>query len=105
MKYLTVIWAILILAMSCFPCMDSNEAYAQSPASTVQADELHHQDEQGEDHCAPMCDCNCCGIVKLVFQIKQLEEPQHIQQIPSLSPYVEPGAATPSFPFWHPPRV
>ena len=105
MKYLTVVWAILILALACFPCMDSGISVAQGFATTVQADDLHQDGAQDDDLCTPLCDCNCCGGVKVAFQVTLLPEPLDLQHNAFLSTYLEQGAATPSFPFWHPPRV
>jgi hypothetical protein len=107
MKHLTVIWATFILALACIPCMDGGETFAQSVGTTVQADDLHHDEAQGEEQelCTPLCDCNCCGGIKVTFHAPQLMEPQHSQQGVYLSTHVQHGAVSPSFPFWHPPRV
>jgi hypothetical protein len=103
MKYLTVIWATFILALACIPCMDGDEIFVQSLGTTVQADDVHHDETQ--ELCTPLCDCNCCGGIKVAFHVTQLMESQHSQQDIYLSTYVEPGANKPSFSFWHPPQV
>mgnify|MGYP005753841777 CR=1 FL=1 len=105
MKYLTVIWAFVMLAMACLPCTDEGTALAQSEVTTVQANDLHQDGAQGEDLCSPLCECNCCGGIKVAFHAPQLPELHELQYIPSLSTYLEPGAVTPAFPFWHPPQV
>ncbi|TPE46201.1 DUF6660 family protein [Pontibacter mangrovi] len=105
MKHLTVLWAMLILALSCLPCMDGSAAFAEGHATTVQADEHHRDDAQDEDMCTPLCECHCCGGIKVAFHAPFMPVPQVVQLTASPGAYVARSAANPSFPFWHPPRV
>ncbi|MCJ8167349.1 hypothetical protein MKJ04_21085 [Pontibacter sp. E15-1] len=105
MKYLTLIWGILILAMSCLPCTDSGAAYAQDRPTTVQADDLHHDDAQDADLCSPLCECNCCGGITLATHVPKLPAPEHTPQSTSLSTYLRATSFSPSFAFWHPPKA
>ncbi|PTX13171.1 hypothetical protein C8N40_11393 [Pontibacter mucosus] len=105
MKYLTVIWAIVILAMACLPCADEGAAFAQGKSTTVQADDFHQDGAQDEDLCSPLCECNCCGGITLISWIAPPSEPQPYPQSTYRSAYLDDAAYSPEFPFWHPPKV
>ena len=105
MKYLSVIWGMVIFLLACLPCTDSGTAYAQCETTTVQATHSHADPAQGADLCSPLCECNCCGGITLSFSCPQLAEPPHNPQGSYLSAYLPGGAVSPSFPFWHPPKA
>lgn len=105
MKYLTVIWATLILAMACLPCSDEGAAFAQSEVTTVQADHFHQDSAQDEDLCSPLCECNCCGGITLTSRAVPPSEPLPYPQGTYRSAYFDDAAYSPAFPFWHPPKV
>jgi hypothetical protein len=104
MKYLAVIWAILIFFLSCIPCTDSGESMEQDGLTMVQTDPAHHDAGADADLCSPLCECHCCGGVTLSgFRIKMGPPVVVLEsQLPLFSPS---GLPSPSFGFWHPPKA
>jgi len=106
MKYLTVMWGMIIFLLACLPCTDSGTALAQPGAApVVQASHSLDDATQNPDLCSPLCECSCCGGIKLANFAPQLPEPQQVLQSSFISTYVLEGAVSPTFPFWHPPKA
>ncbi len=107
MKYLTVLWGMLIFLLACLPCTDSSTAFA-ADASTTTVQEAHTHDSgtaHGDDACSPLCECNCCGGLTLSVHFPPIAEPHSAPHIVFLSTHAPDGAVSPSFPFWHPPKA
>lgn len=67
MKWLTVIWAIFVLALNLVPCSDAYNScnVTVSSGHTAQKDEqatAHAHDTDHDDTCSPFCTCACCGM-------------------------------------------
>lgn len=104
MKYLTVIWGMVIFLLSCLPCTDSAAAY-EPCETTVQASHSHADPAQESDLCSPLCECNCCSGITIAVHVPALQEPQHFPLSTYRIAYADHGAFSPAFPFWHPPRA
>ncbi|GGG18751.1 DUF6660 family protein [uncultured Pontibacter sp.] len=105
MKYLSVIWGMVIFLLACLPCADSGTAFAQDDTTVVQADYGHADAGQENDLCSPLCECNCCGGISLTISFPQTQEPPHNPSGSTLNTYLPGGAVSPSFAFWHPPKA
>jgi hypothetical protein len=97
-KLLTLIFAVLTLALSTVPCTDGiNET-----ADTFQTE--NHSDHS-DDGCTPFCTCACCGIAipfeVLVFENEQL----NITLISHTFNYENLFTQGYANSIWHPPAV
>ncbi|SFG86564.1 DUF6660 family protein [Pontibacter chinhatensis] len=105
MKYLTIIWAMIILTLACLPCADSGTAYAAGSATSISVDDLHNDAGQEADLCSPLCECNCCGGISLFLSVAfEASSPERVD-IAYSSPYHAEEFSSPFFPFWHPPKA
>ncbi|PRY14311.1 hypothetical protein CLV24_104121 [Pontibacter ummariensis] len=104
MKFLTVIWATLILALSCFPCSDGGAAHAEGKATVLQDFGVDQDEAEHEELCSPLCECKCCGGISLTVHFSPLAPPV-VVHTSYISPYHAVDLASPTFPFWHPPKA
>ncbi|WP_374757833.1 DUF6660 family protein [Telluribacter humicola] len=105
MKQLSVLSALFLLLLSCFPCTDSQAASAVRDTLRVELSHDHQNHGQEADLCPPFCQCNCCGGFALFFQLAT-SIPPRLRPINTVSDiYVRTSAVSPSFAFWHPPRL
>ncbi|WP_298782428.1 DUF6660 family protein [uncultured Polaribacter sp.] len=98
MKYLTLIFAVITLALSTVPCTDGiNET-----ADTFQTE--NHSDHS-DDGCTPFCTCACCGIA-IPFEVFVFEDEQLNTTLISHSFNYE-NLFTQGFitSIWHPPAI
>jgi len=61
MKFISCIFSIYLIVLSCLPCADmETHSSIQSSKEISSNDENHSHDKNG-DTCSPFCICNCCG--------------------------------------------
>jgi len=74
MKLVAFILAVMVLVLSCIPCMD-RESMTYSKGATPQFSKAtNHQENSDTDSCSPFCSCNCCTGFTFKFQPYQLVE-------------------------------
>ena len=66
MKFLTLIFALYILTLSCVPCMCDDIAKSET---TQQTKNTPTKDKNHNDNCTPFCTCTCC-CASAYFHIK-----------------------------------
>ncbi|MEO6732271.1 MAG: DUF6660 family protein [Ferruginibacter sp.] len=60
MKFLGHIFALYLLALSCVPCGDRDEAKDKA-IQNISATTNHQPHQQGNEVCTPFCTCACCA--------------------------------------------
>ncbi|WP_128396971.1 DUF6660 family protein [Botryobacter ruber] len=105
MRYLTVIWAMFIFLLACIPCTDSAMAAALDNDTVAAAAHNPESPAHADDLCSPLCECKCCGGTVLLIVTQTVAEPQLVHRNPDNSLYLSFDIASPSFPYWHPPRA
>ncbi|MEP6465868.1 MAG: DUF6660 family protein, partial [Parafilimonas sp.] len=56
MKFLTIIFALYVLTLSCVPCMCDN----LTKSNTGQTNNNPTKEKSHDDNCTPFCSCTCC---------------------------------------------
>ncbi len=59
MKFFAFIMSFYLLALSCYPCGDSQECDVKAEAKISQSD-VHQQHNHNKEACTPFCTCSCC---------------------------------------------
>jgi len=98
--------AVIVLALSCIPCMDSAYAMTNNAARIENSTSKNRQEQQhkGNDACSPFCTCNCCaGFAFSPFLIK-VQPIVHIAA-KKYSSYLSSSAIAISLPVWQPPQL
>lgn len=104
MKIITFILAIIVLALSFVPCMDSvNENYSTSLISVISKSSEKKQ-SRDNDSCSPFCTCNCCPGFTLANKNYQLVHPflDKTEKIALNLPFQITNIA---LPIWQPPQL
>ena len=98
MKFLTLIFAFLILALSSVPCSDK----VNETDNTVQTE--NHSDHS-DDGCTPFCTCACCGIA-IPFEVLVFED-KNVNTIMVSHHFKYENLFTQDFitSIWHPPAL
>lgn len=99
--------AIYLMAVSFYPCTDSDLVDASNNA--VELTHNHDHNSQDENHhiCPPFCACNCCSVQVLNYSSTfTFEFPSPYQPIPSKkSFYVSNLIDSYSGSIWQPPQL
>lgn len=66
MKFLTILFSIYIMLVSCLPCTDGNENIGCDAIVSVDSNDSDFNSHSSHEHhhedtCPPFCICNCCG--------------------------------------------
>ena len=69
MKFLQIILAIYLVALSCFPCADVEVNSLTHSSQEIAADHGNHSHDKENDLCPPFCVCTCCG--QQIFNFSQ----------------------------------
>jgi hypothetical protein len=98
--------AVIVLALSCIPCMDGAYAMTNNAATIENSTSKNRQEQQhkGNDACSPFCTCNCCaGFAFSPFSIK-VQSIVHVAA-KKYSSYLSSSAIAISLPVWQPPQL
>ncbi len=68
MKYIAFIISIYFLTLNFLPCEDASEQSDDSQTEIVQNMDIDH-DHNDADLCSPFCQCHCCHIHVLNFDL------------------------------------
>ncbi|WP_460556884.1 DUF6660 family protein [Ferruginibacter profundus] len=61
MKILAFIMALMVLVLSCVPCMDGAFAMKNGNIKAeISKSTGNHNEHNDSDNCSPFCTCNCC---------------------------------------------
>ena len=107
MKIFALIMAVIVLALSCIPCMD--DAYAMNTNSiTIETltSNKNQQEQQhnGNDFCSPFCTCNCCAGFAFSSSSIKVQPIIHVTA-KKYSSYLSSSAIAISLPIWQPPQL
>ena len=64
---------VMVLALSCMPCMDDAYAMNSSNAKTEFSKPGKQQEHNDTDACSPFCTCNCCTGFTFLFTPYQID--------------------------------
>lgn len=102
MKFLSLIGALYILALTVLPCSDLEHESNSDVSVTEQQDDHDHGSEP--DGCSPLCFCQCCHIHVTFFstsyQFNNIEP-----FVDNYSSYISFEPETPVLRLLRPPRV
>lgn len=99
--------AFYLLAVSFYPCTDTENTIIASHAIEKNHDHDTHSHSDHEDTCPPFCVCNCCGLQMLNYvSYVTIEFPIPFQTIPlKESFYVSNLSDSYSGSIWQPPQA
>jgi hypothetical protein len=72
MKILVAILSIYILGLNFMPCNDSVADLNEQTSVHITTDQ-HDSHEHSADLCSPFCQCHCCHIHVVDFEVAQFE--------------------------------
>ncbi len=104
MKIFALIMAIVVITLSCTPCMDGAFAMSNAKAAIGKSTSNEQSDHKDGDTCSPFCSCNCCtGLASLLSPVKltpiiRAESKQYASFLPSAVIEI-------SLPVWQPPQL
>lgn len=67
MKWTHFLMAIYLMAVSFYPCTDSDIVDATDNAVELTHNHEHHSDDGAHHICPPFCACNCCSVKVLNY--------------------------------------
>lgn len=104
MKFVALIMAFLVLALSVMPCADAGTALNDSKAKSDITKTTDRQDHNDADDCSPFCHCSCCAgfSINHFFTSIALIAP-HIN-IPT-GRFLQTDAIEIVLPIWQPPQI
>jgi hypothetical protein len=104
MKFFAFIMSIIVLALSCMPCMDEASAMKNEKAKIEISKPGTEQTTDHNDSCSPFCTCDCCA----GFSINHSMTSFSILDLTSsniYSSFLPSHLIRVSLPIWQPPRV
>ncbi|GAA4275506.1 DUF6660 family protein [Aquimarina mytili] len=72
MKFLTVLFSLYFFALNFVPCEDAHTSMDDVQVEVCQNLDIC-DDHNGSDHCSPFCQCHCCHVHVINFDIVQFE--------------------------------
>lgn len=67
MKNFWLLFSILLLTLSVYPCSDSEECLTKTSIE-VSENTNHEKHNHETEQCPPFCSCACCGVNAFQFQ-------------------------------------
>lgn len=107
MKWTHFIMAIYLMAVSFYPCSDTDKTIMASVAMETAHEHENHAHDEHHDTCPPFCVCNCCGLQMLNYVSSvTFDFPIPFQTIPlKESFYVSNLSDTYAGSIWQPPQL
>ncbi len=72
MKFLTIILSLYFFGLNFVPCEDTYTGSDDVQVEVSQNLDIYH-DHNGSDQCSPFCQCHCCHVHVISFDIVQFE--------------------------------
>ena len=110
MRFLSVLIAVLVLALNCMPCSDAGlwAHEGNNKVTTATPNPAGHQDDNGthQDLCSPFCQCACCSLAYALPLTLPQDTPVKTVwcdlQFPSWAQHCPSGI---TLPVWQPPQL
>lgn len=103
MKFVALIMAFLILALSVMPCADAGAVTTDTKAKTEINKTTDQQHHNANDACSPFCHCSCCsGFSISLFVAAVAIIPQYESN--TISSFLPSDVREVALPIWQPPR-
>lgn len=67
MKWIHFLLAFYLMAVSFYPCTDSDIAVKSTHALEIAHNHDNHSHDEEHHMCPPFCACNCCGVQMLNY--------------------------------------
>jgi hypothetical protein len=106
MKLVAFIMAIIVLVLSCMPCMDEG-VDMKVIKDKKELSKSHNQQEEDEDHsdaCSPFCTCSCCSGFSPVYSFAAIATLFPACSTNYCSLYIS-SVIEISLPVWQPPQL
>lgn len=104
MKIFALIMAIVVITLSCTPCMDGTFAISNTKLSMGQSSSDPHSNHNDADPCSPFCTCNCCtGLSSLASPVKLTPIMRYATKV--YASYLPSAVIGISLPIWQPPQL
>ncbi len=104
MKSFAFIMALIVLALSCMPCMDEASAMSNDKAKAQISKSNSPEEHNDIDNCSPFCACNCCSGFTFVITTHQIENPI-LPSSEKASSFLPAEIINISLPIWQPPQL
>lgn len=106
MRFFAFIMAVIVMALSCIPCMDGAYAMTTNSVMIENSTSKNPQEKQHKDTdaCSPFCTCNCCAGFAFSPSSIKLQPIVHIAA-KKYSSYLSSSAIANSLPIWQPPQL
>ena len=107
MKWMHFLMAFYIMAVSFYPCTDSDTLVVSNNAVEIANNHSSHSHDDERHNCPPFCACNCCSVQMLNYvSAVSFEFPTSFQSIPlKESFYVSNLSDSYSGSIWQPPQI
>ena len=98
MKFVTLIFAVITLALSSVPCSDE-------VIETTDAVQTENHSDHSDDGCTPFCICTCCGIA-IPFEVLVFDD-ENVNTIMVSHHFNHENLFTQGYitSIWHPPAI
>lgn len=104
MRILSVICAIIVLALNMVPCADAHEHLVDQDVSISAASTNVEHNIPVDDACTPFCHCTCCAST-IVAKISTALQTPFIIKSKVKTDYFEENSIEVSLSVWQPPKL
>ena len=104
MKLFTFLLAVMVLALSCVPCMDDTFAANDGKAKAEISKSGQQKEHSNTDACSPFCTCNCCTGFTFVFIHCEVTHPVLLAP-EKITPHLPAEISNIALPVWQPPQL
>jgi len=106
MKILIYFLSLAILLLSCITCEDKLALDHNQPISSTTSTISKTESIPDNDHCSPLCTCNCCGqpIVNITYDLSVIK-PKLFSSNKSKSGYKSRNVTDYTQNIWQPPKL
>ena len=96
--------AVIVLALSCMPCMDRGDAKNAYKAKSEISTSHSQQQHDGSDGCSPFCQCSCCAGFSAYYTVTSISTLPIIYQ-KQFTSHLPVNTINISLPIWQPPQL
>lgn len=105
MKFLTLIFSIYLLGLSCLPCADKDECNNINTTTKISTSADNEKQHPGNESCTPFCSCTHCPASAFCQSIVPYKIPKIIFPSVEYPVYEISFSSKNSFSIWQPPQL
>ncbi|MFC4233317.1 DUF6660 family protein [Parasediminibacterium paludis] len=104
MKFLTLIFSIYLLVLSCVPCADKDECNINMDIKTTISSTTKENPKKSDEACTPFCTCSHCSASAYYQPLNSYKIPKRIFPTTKYPVYDVSYNSQVFFSIWQPPK-